>query len=354
MSGAIRVSVRVWMQRLRADPDVAKVRLSTLMVIGTYMNTDGSNAFVSEAKVASDVGISPRAAREHIAWARENDYLRRTARGHRKGDGEVAESAYEAITPDLSISERPPVEKPLNRKIGTSQPEDREASTGRSDDLNRKIQGPQPEDSDIAYKEDQVLDQELDQKKTKSAARESAKPPPSTQKPAADMLPMPVAVPSRPRTASRPAPKAPPAEPDTRPAALAAISEELVREFDAGLPRKLDRRSRHGFLRDVDELLGEGFTRDEVRNGMLLLFQNQHRCGLGMLRTFIRQAIAAAAMPSNVHPLNRRAGSDAEFAREAAIAAGADPHSSFANTGFFATTSADNVIDGQVVNGETG
>lgn len=142
------------MIRLRGCPDVTKIRLATLLALGSYMNSDGSNGHVSEETLAGDVGVSDRAVREHLGWARDAGYLERTARGHRRGDGSTSASTYAATVPTASTGTGPPVER-------AAQPEDRKPSTGRSQRLNRKITTPQPEDSDTPYKEDQVLDQEL-------------------------------------------------------------------------------------------------------------------------------------------------------------------------------------------------
>jgi uncharacterized protein YjiS (DUF1127 family) len=164
---------------------------------------------------------------------------------------------------------------------------------------------------------------------------------------------------SRPRTGQLPMdvtkpPKAAPSgprQPDetSQPAAvLTGITDGLVAEFEAGLTIKLDRRSRYDLGRNIDELLADGLTRDQIRNGLILLFQNWGRFGPGMLRRFVQQA-AATHNSGNVRPLSRREQSDLAFAQEAAIAAGGDPHDPFAGSLFNTGT----VIDGQIVNRET-
>lgn len=151
-----RVSTRVWAQRLRADDDITKVRLCTLVILGTYMDSDGSNAHVRESTLAAAVGIGERAVREHLAYACDRGYLNRVARGHRLGNGETTASTYEATVPDGSTGTQAPVEDGQGR----AQPDPGRTSTGRSEGLNRNGDVAQPEPGRSLYKEDQVLLQE--------------------------------------------------------------------------------------------------------------------------------------------------------------------------------------------------
>lgn len=143
------------------------MRLCTLVILGTYMDSDGSNAHVRETTLAAAVGIGERAVREHLAYACDHGYLRRASRGHRLGDGTTTASTYEAIAPDGSTGSPVPVEDGQGRaqpepgrRLSEPQPEAGRSTTGRSGGLNRNGDAPQPEPGRSPNKEDQVLLQE--------------------------------------------------------------------------------------------------------------------------------------------------------------------------------------------------
>ncbi|WP_198144550.1 hypothetical protein [Parafrankia sp. EUN1f] len=226
----------------------------------------------------------------------------------------------------------PAADADLNQKNDRAQPEDHEVSTGRSTGLNRKIQQSQPEVGSMPYKEDQVLDQETYQPPTKGTTRAQAREGGPTDMRA-----------SKQREAR---------SGDTRAAVLTGVADELIDQYAGALSHPLPRRDRSKLLTITDELLDDGFTKEQILDGLRLLWRNRARCGPGMLPTFVQQAIAESEA-GNVLPMNRRARSDEAFAQEAAIAAGSAIRDPFASGGFFGSANHE-VIDGQVVNEGTG
>ena len=126
-----------WERALRGVEGPTGVRLLVLLTLGTYMNSDGTNAAVSQATLAAATGQADRTVRQHLAAAVEEGWLERTRRGHRRGDGTPVTSVYRASLParirqlsEESTGTGSPVEEDLNRQETTSQPAREGTSTG--------------------------------------------------------------------------------------------------------------------------------------------------------------------------------------------------------------------------------
>jgi hypothetical protein len=98
-----RVSRRRWEHYLRG-PESTHLGLTCvdaciLYAVGTWMDDDGSNAYVGIPKIAGAVRKSPATVKRTLAKAKTVGLLTVTARGHRRGDGTKGDNAYAATIP---------------------------------------------------------------------------------------------------------------------------------------------------------------------------------------------------------------------------------------------------------------
>lgn len=122
----------VWMRAVRdARPKATVDRLAVLWALALRMRADGAG-YASVRTLADDVAVCERTARRATDWARECDYLNRTRRGHRLGDGRVVASEWQLTVPVEAESQPDPRDglsesQPDNAE---SQPDPNGISTG--------------------------------------------------------------------------------------------------------------------------------------------------------------------------------------------------------------------------------
>jgi hypothetical protein len=75
------------------------VRKLVVLVVGTFMAADGTEARPSVATIAECAGVGERAVKGHLAAAIEAGYLERVRRGHRNWQGHASASVYRATLP---------------------------------------------------------------------------------------------------------------------------------------------------------------------------------------------------------------------------------------------------------------
>ncbi len=148
-----------------------------------------------------------------------------------------------------------------------------------------------------------------------------------------------------------------PSDDDHRPMALAGITNELVDEYAAAISHPLARERRARLYTNVDSLLDQGFTREQVREGLILLYQRPH-LGAGVLPDLVHEAMskpAAANGRASTRPpsaaARRKAGIAA--ARAKAAAKNGNGTSEPEQAGIFPYGIDNNVIDSEVI-GEAG
>jgi hypothetical protein len=127
-----------WERRVR-ESDLPGVDKLCALVLGTYMNGDGSGARPTLVTLAKNMGTSDRTARRRVDALIGSGYLERVRRGHRLGNGTGVASEYRAAAPaqpdtpdrlsDASTGHPCPVE---------------DISTGQPVHLNRTTAAPQP------------------------------------------------------------------------------------------------------------------------------------------------------------------------------------------------------------------
>jgi hypothetical protein len=145
-------------------------------------------------------------------------------------------------------------------------------------------------------------------------------------------------------------------EPSGRPAVLAGVADELVAEYATNYSHTLPRKLRQQLLQQCDTLLGEGLAREQVRAGLVLLWQRPN-AGPGLLPNLVHEAAAgpppaAANGQATGRPMSaaarRKAGIAAARAK-AAAKSGAQPQEPLQTSVFPLGV---DVVEGQVV-GET-
>lgn len=92
-----------------------------------------------------------------------------------------------------------------------------------------------------------------------------------------------------------------PPDDDRRPAVLAGISNELVAEYAAAFSHTLPKRFRAQLHEQVDTLLGEGFTREQVRAGLIAL-SRRRGAGAGLLPNLVHDALSGPAPTRRTGP----------------------------------------------------
>lgn len=129
-----------WERSLRSDPAVTGTRLLVLLVLGSYMDADGSNARPPQATLAADTGLKERAVRGHLSWAVANGWLVVVQRGHHIiNSGRAVASLYRASRPQPASKCR------LNDQTSTGTPAPVEsATTGTTMPVEEVAGAPQP------------------------------------------------------------------------------------------------------------------------------------------------------------------------------------------------------------------
>lgn len=97
---------------------------------------------------------------------------------------------------------------------------------------------------------------------------------------------------------------------DRRPAALTQIGTELVDEYASAFKHSVPRKFRAGLLAEVDTLLAENFTREQVRAGLIALSKRRN-VGPGLLPSLVHDALSGPA-PAGSRPAGQRQMSAAE------------------------------------------
>jgi hypothetical protein len=83
-------------------------------------------------------------------------------------------------------------------------------------------------------------------------------------------------------------------DPDPRPAVLVGASDELVAEYAAQFTHTLPSKFRQGLLSQCDTLFGEGFTRNQIRAGLIALSKKRD-VGPGLLPSLVHGALSGPA-----------------------------------------------------------
>jgi hypothetical protein len=123
----------LWWREARASPDVVGARLQVLLVMSTWTVADGTGAHPSIADIAAATGMGLSTVRRHLAWARQNGWLRVERRGHRRGDGQTMANEYSLSLPLTQASAREAVStahpgerksdpQPLTQPVSTAHP----------------------------------------------------------------------------------------------------------------------------------------------------------------------------------------------------------------------------------------
>ena len=92
------VTRAAWLRQLEERPDRPQGRqrrqLDVLLALADQLNATTGEGHVSQLELAKAAGVSERTTRRAIGWATTSGLLRRTARGHRLGDGTTAQSGW--------------------------------------------------------------------------------------------------------------------------------------------------------------------------------------------------------------------------------------------------------------------
>ena len=100
MSARYRIDVRRWRSALRDAVELPIATRGVLLVLGQWMNSDGSNAFPRRQRLAASCQISESSIDRHLRMAVAVGYVRRTSAGHK---GHVA--TYAATIPSYRWDE---------------------------------------------------------------------------------------------------------------------------------------------------------------------------------------------------------------------------------------------------------
>lgn len=153
-------------------------------------------------------------------------------------------------------------------------------------------------------------------------------------------LPTPVTTKSRPKHTSAHEPEQPTQQPNptptrtpglapalassTRAAALVGAADELVDEYAATFRNPVPRKTRGQLLIQIDTLITEGFSCDQIRAGLALLRQRP-RLGPGVLPNLVHEAINTAGQGRRPAPNSTFARSGDALAASRARLTGARP-----------------------------
>ena len=87
-----------WLRQLQEHPDRPQDRqrrqLDVLAALADQLDADTGEGTVALLELVKAAGVSERTVRRAIGWAMASGLLRRTARGHRLGDGTTAASGW--------------------------------------------------------------------------------------------------------------------------------------------------------------------------------------------------------------------------------------------------------------------
>ena len=116
----------VWLARLQERPDRPQGRqrrqLDVLLALADQLDAETGEGAVSLLELVKAAGVSERTTRRAIGWATTSGLLRRTARGHRLGDGMTAPSSWLLLDPQpASTAPQPATSQPQPANLA-SQP----------------------------------------------------------------------------------------------------------------------------------------------------------------------------------------------------------------------------------------
>jgi biotin operon repressor len=90
-----------WERAIRQLPIRPPMLNCVALMLATYADRDGKNAHPSEARLASDIGISTRAVRGHLATLRDLGLIERVFTGSAAGRRKLADTYELAQPPDV-------------------------------------------------------------------------------------------------------------------------------------------------------------------------------------------------------------------------------------------------------------
>lgn len=97
-----------WMRAVRDHEPKAPAnssRYGVLFALALRMNKNGTG-FCSRPQLAADVVVGVRTVERHLKWARDNDYLKQTRRGHRITGDTVIASEWALTQPATGVAPR--------------------------------------------------------------------------------------------------------------------------------------------------------------------------------------------------------------------------------------------------------
>jgi hypothetical protein len=106
------VTRAAWLRQLQEHPDRPSGRqhrqLDALLALADQLDAKTGEGTASMLDVAKSAGTSERTTRRAIGWATTSGLLRRTARGHRLGDGTTASSDWLLLGEPVQPANSPP------------------------------------------------------------------------------------------------------------------------------------------------------------------------------------------------------------------------------------------------------
>jgi hypothetical protein len=106
------VTRAAWLRQLEERPDRPQGRqrrqLDALLALAGQLDAETGEGAASMLEVAKAAGTSERTIRRAIDWATTSGLLRRTARGHRLGDGTTASSGWLLLGKPSQPANSPP------------------------------------------------------------------------------------------------------------------------------------------------------------------------------------------------------------------------------------------------------
>jgi hypothetical protein len=106
------VTRAAWLRQLEERPDRPQGRqrrqLDVLLALADQLDAKTGEGNVSVLELAKAAGVSERTTRRAIGWATTSGLLRRTARGHRLGDGTAASSGWLLLGKPAQPANSPP------------------------------------------------------------------------------------------------------------------------------------------------------------------------------------------------------------------------------------------------------